>query len=396
LLRAQAVEFHSRLQAAYERLVQRTRTGILKLLQKYAKTERVALVSGKANNWALKHFMSDDLKGVDRFVVEPINPAMKTLAGKVSVAQPLLENGAIGLQEYLQLMSTGRLEPILRFSADNQARIQREKEMLMQGVGLPPVQMGPMGPVLDQSGLPMFQDDGKPHLRPLISDTHWVDIPEYLGVLAMPEVRDNPEVVQAVTEVVDFKMRLWRQMDPGLIMLLKGMMPPPMQPPGAPPMMGVAPFQMALASRRAFSRKFAAVCSCCSRSASRRASCRACSSADSGFAAMPPVIRSHASRNFRFSVCMTRKITSPPTLQFRQSQTFLLRLMAKRSVPPQTGHGPTSSLPARRNAQPSWLAHCSQVVEASALSRRAICSAVKLIPPAPAERDRAASGSACG
>jgi len=240
LLRAQAVEFHSRLQSSYERLVQRNRTGILKLLQRYAKTERVALVAGKANNWARKYFTADDIKGVDRFVVEPVNPVLKTLAGKVAFAQPLLESGAIGLQEYLQLASTGRLEPILRFAQDNQARIQREKEMLMEGIGLPPLQMGPMGPVLDASGLPLFADDGAPHIRPLISDTHWVDVPEYLGVLAMPEVRDNPKVVEAVTTVVDYKMRLWRAMDPGLIVLLKGIPPPPPMMAGgtAPPMPG--------------------------------------------------------------------------------------------------------------------------------------------------------------
>lgn len=241
LLRAQAVEFHSRLQAAYERLVQRNRTGILKLLQKYAKTERVALVSGKGNSWALKHFKGEDLAGVERFVVEPVNPTLKTLAGKVGFAQPLLENGVIGLQEYLQLVETGRLEPIMRFAQDNQARIQREKEMLMQGIGLPPIATmpGPMGPqpAVSPEGLPQFVDDGQPHIRPLISDTHWLDIPEYLGVLAMPEVRDSPAVVKAVTEVVDLKLRMWRMMDPGLIMLLKG--PPPPPPPGM--MMGGTP-----------------------------------------------------------------------------------------------------------------------------------------------------------
>lgn len=238
LLRAQAVEFHSRLQSAYERMVQRTRTGILRMLQTFAKAERVALVAGKGNAWALKSFAAKDVEKVDRYVVEPVNPTLKTLAGKVGFAQPLLESGAIGLQEYLQLVETGRMEPILRFHQDNQARIQREKEMLMQGIGLPPLQMGPMGPVLDASGLPMFADDGKPHIRPLISDTHWVDIPEYLGVLAMPEVRDNPMVTKAVTEVVDYKMRLWRAMDPGLILLLKGIMPPPPQP---SPMMAGGP-----------------------------------------------------------------------------------------------------------------------------------------------------------
>lgn len=239
LLRAQAVEFHSHLQAAYERMVQRTRTGILKMLKQYAKTERVALIAGKGNSWALKHFTRDDLKGVDRFVVEPVSPVLKTLAGKVSFAQPLLENGAIGLQEYFQLVETGRMEPILRFAQDNQARIQREKEMLMRGVGLAPVQLDQMtgAPALDAQGMPLFADDGQEHLRPLITDTHWIDIPEYLGVLAMPEVRDNPAVVEAVTTVVDFKLRLWRSMDPGLIMLLKGVPPPP--PPGM--MMGATP-----------------------------------------------------------------------------------------------------------------------------------------------------------
>jgi hypothetical protein len=235
LLRAQAVEFHSRLQAAYERLVQRTRTGILKMLQRYAKTERVALVAGKANSWTLKHFTRDAIKGVDRFVVEPVNPVLKTLAGKVAFAQPLLDGGRIGVQEYLQLISTGRMEPVLRFAQDNQARIQREKEMLMQGIGLPPTAMGPMGPVIGVDGLPAFIDDGQPHLRPLISDTHWLDIPEYLSVLAMPEVRDNPAVVEAVTGVIDYKLQLWRQMDPALIMVLKGQLPPP------PAMMGGMP-----------------------------------------------------------------------------------------------------------------------------------------------------------
>ena len=231
LLRAQAVEFHSRLQASYERLVQRTRTGILKLLQQYATTDRVALVSGKANSWALKHFKATDLTGVDRFVVESVNPVLKTLAGKVGFAQPLLDSGQINIQEYLQLVATGRMEPILRFEQDNQARIQKEKEMLMQGIGMPPVQLQPDGlPVLMPDGSPIFIDDGAPHIRPLITDTHWIDIPEYLGVLAMPEVRDNPMVVKAVTEIVDYKLRLWRQMDMGLIMLLKGMPPPP--PPG--------------------------------------------------------------------------------------------------------------------------------------------------------------------
>ncbi len=244
LLRAQAVEFHSRLQSAYERLVQRGRTGILKLLQQYADTERVALVAGKANSWALREFKKKDVAGFDRFVVEPVNPALKTLAGKVSFAEPLLKGGAITPQQYLQLFTTGRLEPVLKFPADNQARIEREKELLLQGIGLPPPRLDPLTgqPAVDpMSGIPIFEDDGQLYIRPLISDTFWVAIPEYLSVLSMPEVRQNVRVVDAVLGLVDYCMKLWKVQPPAMTAVLRGVpFPEPMGPgsptPPAPPM----------------------------------------------------------------------------------------------------------------------------------------------------------------
>jgi len=237
LLRAQAIEFHSRLQSAYERLVQRTRTGILKLLQQYANEERVALVAGKSNTWALKTFKSDTIAGFDRFVCEPVNPALKTMAGKVSFAQPLLEGGMITPQQYLQLFTTGRLEPVLKFSADNQARIEREKEMLLQGIGLPPAKVDPMTgqPVVDpMTNIPEFADDGGTYIRPLISDTFWSAIPEYLSVLAMPEVRQNPNVVNAVLNLVDYCMKLWKVQPPAMTAVLRGVAFPEPMGPGSP------------------------------------------------------------------------------------------------------------------------------------------------------------------
>lgn len=238
LLRASAVEFHSGMQLAYEQLIQWTRTGVLRMLQQYASNDRVALVAGKSNSWTLKYFTGQKLGAVDRFVVEPINPAMRTLAGKVGFAQPLLDTGRITIDEYLQLIATGRLEPILHAERDNYARIQQEKELLMKGIGLPPVAVDPMTgmPAVDGAGLPVFADAPGEFVRPLMSDTHWIDIPEYLGVLAMPNMRSVPKVVTAVTQVVDLKLRMWRAMPPDLIQLLKGPLPEMamMAPPGAP------------------------------------------------------------------------------------------------------------------------------------------------------------------
>lgn len=256
LLRAQAIEFHSGLQEAYERLVQRGRTGILKLLQIFADSKRVALIAGKANNWAEREFKKQDLVNFNRFVIEPINPAMKTLAGKVSFAQPLLQGGMITPQQYLQLTSTGRLDPITDFSANNQARIERNKELLMDGVGLPPFKLGPDGNPQLNKGLPEFADVRGIFVRPLITDTFWADIPEYLAILATPEVRENNDVTQKVLQVVQYSMALWQQQPPAITAVLRGVafpggptQVPPMgtipkgmsDPQGTPPMKGSAP-----------------------------------------------------------------------------------------------------------------------------------------------------------
>lgn len=235
LLRAESVEFHSGLQEAYERLVQRDRTGILKLLQIFANTERVALIAGKGNHWALREFKKQDISNFNRFVVEPVNPSLKTLAGKVSFAQPLLQGGMITPQQYLQLHTTGRLEPITDFAAANQARIERNKELLMQGVGLPPFKLAPDGnPALDQSGMPQFQDVPGLYVRPLISDTFWVDIPEYLSILATPEIREMNAVTQKVLQVVQYCMALWQQQPPAITAVMRGVAFPG-GPGGAPP-----------------------------------------------------------------------------------------------------------------------------------------------------------------
>lgn len=254
LLRAQSVEFHSRLQAAYEKLIQRSRTSIIKLLQMFADSERVALIAGKSNAWALETFKKQDIEGFDRFIIEPVNGAIKTQAGKVSFVMPLIEKGMINLQQYFQLFSTGRLDPIEEPAADVQASIQKNKELLMKGVGLPP-------PIIDpQTGMAKLNPDGIAELQPLpgyikpnLLDHHWATIPEYRSVLEKPGMKDKPEVVKAVMEVVHYSMMLWSKQPVAYTILIPGSKPyprelmaqqygsmqaPPQAQAGAPPMPG--------------------------------------------------------------------------------------------------------------------------------------------------------------
>jgi len=236
-LQAQAIQFHSGLQKGFQRLREQVRTANIDLLKRYATTKRVALISGKATGYLRREFTADDLRGIDRVTVEAINPALRTMAGKKAIADELLQRGMLQTpQQYILLLTTGKLEPLFEGEEANLLRIRRNKELLQEGIGLPPVAMGPDGrPMVDlATGLAEFADDGQQHVRPLKSDTHWLDVPEYLSVLAMPDARERPEVVKAVTEVVEYQLALWRSMDPALIAVLKGQ-PAPMPAMPAPP-----------------------------------------------------------------------------------------------------------------------------------------------------------------
>jgi hypothetical protein len=107
--------------------------------------------------------------------------------------------------------------------------------MLRRGVGLPPVDMQ----ASMEAGVPVFAPTQEDAIRPLPSDLHWLDIPEYLSVLESPESRGNPRVVTAVLDLVEEKLRLWRTMSPDLLMLRNG---PPA--PSSMGMMGPPPGEM--------------------------------------------------------------------------------------------------------------------------------------------------------
>ena len=221
LLHAQALQFHSGAQESYQRYMEGSRTDLIDLLKAFANTKRTALVAGAANKWQLKEFMKTDIEGINRVYVEQVPAAAKSYAGKLSMAKDLLDMGMIQQpQQYIDLISTGQIKPMYEAEEANLMRIQAEMDLLRQGIGLCPV---------DANG--NFVDDGKPHIRPTIFDTHWIDIPQYTSVINTPDSRVSPNVVKAVSDVILYKLRLWRQMDPALIVAMKGIPAPPLMDP---------------------------------------------------------------------------------------------------------------------------------------------------------------------
>lgn len=215
LVAAQALQYNSGLQHSYADLLTAVGNGIIHLLQDYASTPKVAAIVGIANKSMLTAFTGDSLKQIDRVIVEQVNAVSKTTAGRMELANNLLTSGLLTRPgQYLEVIETGTLQPILETEVTESMLIQQENEAL-------------------RSGQPVLT---------MITDIHGEHIRGHKEVLADPEARKDPALVQAVTEHIQEHLNLARSSDPFLLAILKKQdMPPPPVPQGPPGTMGPPP-----------------------------------------------------------------------------------------------------------------------------------------------------------
>lgn len=216
---SQALTFISPLSRSYHNLISDTWTGILDILKEYATTPRMVLISGIANKAEAKQFSNKDLEPIDRIIVEDGNPLTQTLAGRIQVAQDLVQAGLATKEEYLNVLLTGQLEPVYQYDNAQVMRIKEENETL-------------------QKGQPV---------KAMASDNHPLDIREHLIILNSPEIRNDPDpnnpIKLATTQHILEHLDMWTMADPRLLAALgiqpapppSMMAPPPgMVPPQAP------------------------------------------------------------------------------------------------------------------------------------------------------------------
>lgn len=218
LLQQQAILSSSGIQLSYTKLLENVGSGLIELLQTFALVPRIATIAGKSKKSMLKTFTADDLKGIGRVVIDSANPLTKTTAGRTEIANQLLSapppmpNSYIKTPEqYIGVLATGNLEALYQHDNANRMLMIAENELLMEG-GTIPV---------------LLTDDDTTHIL------------EHQCVLASPEARENPQIVQAVLRHIQEHLDNGRTKDPQLAVALKQVSmfqapPPPMPPPGAP------------------------------------------------------------------------------------------------------------------------------------------------------------------
>ena len=193
LVQSQALQFISGLQQSYVKLIEDVGTSVIRMLKDFASTPRVIAIVGKNNRPLLKEFIGDDLNQVNRIVVDMGNPLSRTTAGRVQMAEQMLQMKLIkNPQQYFQVVNTGRLDSMYEGDMMELLLVKSENEQLLEGK----------------------------EVQAALLDAHRMHILEHKSVLADPELRKNPELVKLALGHIQQHIDYLRNADPDLLQLV--------------------------------------------------------------------------------------------------------------------------------------------------------------------------------
>lgn len=132
-LQAQALVFNSPIQQAYISFLERSATGLFNMLKSFANTKRMITIAGQSKKSYMDEFSGEDLANITRVIVSAGNPAMRSEAGKLQVAQDLMAKGLVDVQQYFQVLATGQLDPMIEGPEAENMLIVEENEDLRNG-----------------------------------------------------------------------------------------------------------------------------------------------------------------------------------------------------------------------------------------------------------------------
>jgi hypothetical protein len=213
-VQAQALQANSGLQKSYTKLIEDVGTGYLNFLNKYANNRKMRGIVGRAGATYIAEFQSGDTDGVQRVVVDEGNPLTKTTAGRIEVAQNLLQSGFFKTpEEFLSVVETGQLNSLTENPMAELLHIRQENEALRQGMPC----------------------------KVFWGDNHPLHIKEHMTVINDVDLRfSNDPAVGAASQHIMEHIEAWQTTPPNILAGL-GIQPPPMMMPGGPPPQPVQP-----------------------------------------------------------------------------------------------------------------------------------------------------------
>jgi len=203
LVQSMSLQFLSGLQQQYVKLIEDTGTSVINILKDYANTPKLIALVGKNNKSLLKEFTGDMINSINRVVVDMGNPLSSSTAGRVQMAEQLLQMKLIkNPNQYFQVLNTGRLDAGFEGEMSELLLIKQENESLMSG-----------DPVMAS-----------------VIDKHSEHILEHKNVMSDPVLRQDQILVANVTNHIQEHIDFLRTTDPDLLMMIGEQ---PLNPPAA-------------------------------------------------------------------------------------------------------------------------------------------------------------------
>ena len=194
LVQSQALQFISGLQQSYIQLLEDVGTGLVKLLQDFAKVPRIIAIAGINQSTKMQEFKSEDINSISRVVVDVGNALMSTTAGRAQIAENLMQMGLIKSPEkYLMVLNTGSLDYFIEDEVNELDTIKAENEALLKG----------------DEVVAVITDDHASHIR------------QHKGVIADPILRKDPELVARTLKHIQEHIDLLKTVDPGLLGIIQ-------------------------------------------------------------------------------------------------------------------------------------------------------------------------------
>lgn len=134
LLSSSAQTYNSAVERGYIQIIEQSAMALLSIIKKFQAYEDVVTITGKSNAFNVSSFKGGDLEGIRQVRVHLGNPVSKTFAGKMAVADQLLQNQMLSSPaEYLDILKTGNLDSVADPKTAQKAYIQLENEQMAQG-----------------------------------------------------------------------------------------------------------------------------------------------------------------------------------------------------------------------------------------------------------------------
>lgn len=193
LVQSMALQFISSLQQSYVQIAEDVGTSLISILKDFANTPKMVALVGRNNRTYLKEFTGEQISSINRVIVDVGNPLSKTIAGRIQMAEQLLQMNLLKTpEEYFQVMNTGRIDKLYQGEMQESLLIQSENERLMSGEIV-------TAAMLDQ---------------------HRLHIQEHKSVLSDPDLRKDTVLVQNTLTHIQQHITYLRTTDPDLLGLI--------------------------------------------------------------------------------------------------------------------------------------------------------------------------------